>query len=156
MKNYHLIALIFGLLLTQSCKKHPEGGYQFRNKHAFFTSDDADWDLKHFIVDGIDSTEYVCDNSGALSPYIKFQKYSYSPRYFCHGVSNEFDLAKTSIAIPEYTGSVFYDGKPVRAVLTPSGMSEKMTWNIRRCTKKDLILEGQVNDRTYRLEFVLH
>ena len=156
MKNYHLIALIFGLLLTQSCKKTPWGRLSIPKQKRVFYIGWCGLRLKHFIVDGIDSTEYVCDNSGALSPYVKFQKYSYSPRYFCHGVSNEFDLAKTSIAIPEYTGSVFYDGKPVRAVLTPSGMSEKMTWNIRRCTKKDLILEGQVNGRTYRLEFVLH
>jgi hypothetical protein len=143
-------------MLFITCKKHPEGGYKFRNKHAFFKSGGTDWDLTHYLVNGIDSTASVCSNPAMLMPYVRFEKYSYSPRYFCQGATREFGLHDQSISVLSGANHTNFKGEFVKLVLTPPGSYKEIVWQIRKCTKKELILESQVEERVYRLEFNLH
>lgn len=146
-----ILGAIAFLVLFSTCKKYPENGriYLSTVKHRF---ESHDWFFKNLFVNGIDSTsEYAkkFDQQGTLSSIqldldIKSEKlivnYPMSiSGYIEYGIVISDKKRKMQFFEKSYERNFFVDNDIV--------------WNIRKLTKKDLIIEGNNDNNNYRFEF---
>ena len=144
------------IMLFTGCKKFPEGGL-YSNRRAVFSQNMKKaefWDIKLYEVDGIDSTDLIVSNNDASlrKRYVRFFKYGHDNYYSGTGFT-PFGITVGPDYISFSNGRKAWDelvnGVKIREILTPNGKG--MTWTIRKCKKKELILSGSKNNVNYRV-----
>jgi hypothetical protein len=149
--SYFLSVIFFGVLVTSSCKKYPDGPLlSFHTKQHRI---EGVWDVTYFSINGHDSTEYLKsknfygmydffhNDDGLQLNYISDAAFSRTGYWDLNGNSKNLQINfKPGNIHPEHLG-------PYRA---------NSEWEIRRLTEKEMWLKTFYSDGSeYFVKFKL-
>lgn len=166
MKSFYKYLCGFALLISLStCKKYDEGGFVAQTRMHLFgghkAGDSKTWKLKKYEVNGIDSTNLIIGGNNIPDFYSKFITFKYngsdpSPQFtantFLSTFSGTIDKAYKKLNIGLYTINWTREDSAQcktisninyceRNILLPEISKRVCSWNIRKLTKKELIIE---------------
>lgn len=168
--KYFLAGLLLGISLftLTTCKKYDEGGFViYRIMHLFGHNKNGankNWNLIKYEVDGIDSTDLILGASpGFEKDFIQFymqekraRSYYAKTSFYNYIVGIEKHQKTIGFATGPYnpflekndTLQCFQNGSTTicqRKIFSPE--KKWTTWNISKLTKKELIIEVQLNHK---------
>lgn len=160
MKQKVLYLFLFiSTTLLFSCKKYPEGGWHYNAfKHLAGT-----WQLKQYLVNGVDSTDLTLGATSIPDYKSKFAVFgkAHSGKRAYFGFNSHFRIYEISINTKkrdiigfQEVGTSQFDSTDCyisnsqycqQRIFCP-GNSSRFYWKIEKLTKKDLILISETGD----------
>jgi len=152
-RNFILLTIAFSFILTESCKKYPDG--PLISLHTKAHRIIGTWDVEYFSINGHDSTSYL-KNQPFYAMY-SFDNTNHNQDCFYQSSSYDYYLyGHWKLEHNKENLSVFFSlSNKLKDHLGPY-RAERAIWKIRRLTEKEMWLKNMYSDgREYFVKFKL-
>lgn len=160
---FKILIITIIILCFTSCKKYDEGGLEFRTVSKSLGGNkpgsSKEWHLKKYIVNGIDSTYSIngySNNESILFEYYKKDVGIFmviKTKIFVYAGFIAYKTISTGSIPHNYIDSIQCSNQYCqRNIFKPELKKINYSWNIKKLTNKELILESDfTSNHNYRL-----